>query len=66
MAKLKVNKLTIVDTPKRGTKGSAGIDLYMRKDVIVPANKHHCDGVQAANELSDTERCASSYGSTGE
>ena len=38
MAILKVNKLTIVDTPTQGTKGSAGIDLYMPKDVIVPAN----------------------------
>lgn len=38
MAILKVNKLTIVDTPTRGTKGSAGIDLYMPQSVVVPAN----------------------------
>ena len=38
MAILKVNKLTIVDTPTQGTKGSAGIDLYIPQDVIVPAN----------------------------
>ena len=69
MATLKVNKLTIVDTTTQGTKGSAGsagIDLYMRKDVIVPANKHHCDGVLVVDELSDTERGASGFGSTGE
>lgn len=38
MAILKVNKLTIVDTPTQWTKGSAGIDLYMPQDVVVPAN----------------------------
>ena len=143
MAILKVNKLTIVDTPTQGTKGSAGIDLYMPKDMIVQANargvfihlevaievpkchyvellprsstgirtpirmaneagvidsdyrgeicaicdnlsdsnftlkkgeryfqlivhKHHCDDIQVVNELSDTERGASGFGSTGE
>lgn len=38
MAILKVNKLTTVDTQTQGTKGSAGIDLYMSQDVIVMAN----------------------------
>lgn len=38
MAILKVNKLTIVNTPTQGTKGSAGIDLYMPQDVVVPAH----------------------------
>ena len=38
MAILKVNKLTTVNTPTQGTKGSAGIDLYMPQDVVVPAN----------------------------
>lgn len=36
MAILKVNKLKVVQTPKQGTNGSAGIDLYMPCDVVVP------------------------------
>lgn len=33
---------------------------------ILKVNKQHCDGVLVVNELSDTERGASGYGSTGD